>query len=208
MRNIILDLCGGTGSWSRPYLYAGYTVHNITLPNYDVVNHFFSDGDVCFPGIGADVLNIPIDEVYGILAAPPCTMFSVARRTAKLPPDYVGALKIVDACLDVIRKCTLDGNLKFWAMENPRGKLRYFLGKPKNTFYQWQFGGQHKKPSDIWGYYNDPRPLVKKEPVIDVDKNWQKPECPPELSHLKLNRTAIRAITPSGFAMAFYKENQ
>ncbi|MFH1231142.1 MAG: hypothetical protein V1709_06555, partial [Planctomycetota bacterium] len=33
---IILDLCGGTGSWSRPYLEAGYNVYNITLPEYDV----------------------------------------------------------------------------------------------------------------------------------------------------------------------------
>jgi hypothetical protein len=29
---IILDLCGGTGAWSQPYKDAGYTVHNITLP--------------------------------------------------------------------------------------------------------------------------------------------------------------------------------
>jgi ubiquinone/menaquinone biosynthesis C-methylase UbiE len=28
---IILDLCGGTGSWSRPYKEAGYDVRNITL---------------------------------------------------------------------------------------------------------------------------------------------------------------------------------
>ena len=33
---IILDLCGGTGSWSKPYLEAGYTMFNITLPEYDV----------------------------------------------------------------------------------------------------------------------------------------------------------------------------
>ena len=29
---IILDLCGGTGSWSRPYKEAGYDVRLITLP--------------------------------------------------------------------------------------------------------------------------------------------------------------------------------
>ena len=33
---IILDLCGGTGAWSRPYKEAGYDVRNITLPDYDV----------------------------------------------------------------------------------------------------------------------------------------------------------------------------
>jgi hypothetical protein len=33
---IILDLCGGTGSWSKPYRDAGYDVRLITLPEYDV----------------------------------------------------------------------------------------------------------------------------------------------------------------------------
>ena len=33
---IILDLCGGTGAWSRPYKEAGYNVRLVTLPDNDV----------------------------------------------------------------------------------------------------------------------------------------------------------------------------
>lgn len=36
MNKIILDLCGGTGSWSKPYKEAGYDVRVITLPEYDL----------------------------------------------------------------------------------------------------------------------------------------------------------------------------
>lgn len=36
MGKIILDLCGGTGSWSKPYRDAGYDVKIITLPHYDL----------------------------------------------------------------------------------------------------------------------------------------------------------------------------
>jgi hypothetical protein len=36
MKKIILDLCGGTGAWSKPYKDAGYDVRVITLPEYDV----------------------------------------------------------------------------------------------------------------------------------------------------------------------------
>lgn len=36
---IILDLCGGTGSWSKPYKEAGYDVRNITLPEFDVLTY-------------------------------------------------------------------------------------------------------------------------------------------------------------------------
>lgn len=35
-KKIILDLCGGTGSWSKPYKDAGYDVRIITLPEHDV----------------------------------------------------------------------------------------------------------------------------------------------------------------------------
>ena len=35
-RKIILDLCGGTGSWSKPYVEAGYDVRLVTLPDFDV----------------------------------------------------------------------------------------------------------------------------------------------------------------------------
>lgn len=36
MGKLILDLCGGTGSWSKPYRNAGYEVKVITLPHYDL----------------------------------------------------------------------------------------------------------------------------------------------------------------------------
>lgn len=38
MSKIILDLCGGTGSWSKPYRDAGYDVRVITLPRYNLFN--------------------------------------------------------------------------------------------------------------------------------------------------------------------------
>lgn len=33
---VILDLCGGTGAWSKPYKEAGYDVRVITLPKHDI----------------------------------------------------------------------------------------------------------------------------------------------------------------------------
>ena len=35
---IVLDLCGGTGAWSKDYKDNGYTVYNITLPHYDLLD--------------------------------------------------------------------------------------------------------------------------------------------------------------------------
>ena len=100
---IILDLCGGTGSWSRPYKEAGYDVRLITLPEYDVRTYQ------------------PPENVYGILAAPPCTEFSIAKGSR--PRDFAGGMEIVEACLRIIWRCRMTGSLKFWAMENPVGFL-------------------------------------------------------------------------------------
>jgi len=114
IKRIILDLCGGTGAWSKPYKDAGYDVRIITLPEYDVRTYK------------------PPENVYGILAAPPCTIFSYARQRYGLPKDdeILSALSIVDACLRII----VISNPKFWALENPRNKLRKWLGEPRLIF--------------------------------------------------------------------------
>ena len=49
---IILDLCGGTGSWSKPYRDAGYDVRVITLPEYDVFEYEPPDSIVTGKQIG------------------------------------------------------------------------------------------------------------------------------------------------------------
>ena len=107
---IILDLCGGTGAWSKPYKEAGYDVRLITLPENDVRTY------------------TPPENVYGIFAAPPCTMFSLARTRAKTPRDLKQGMEIVIACLNIIWECRYKNKLAFWTLENPMGYLRQFLG--------------------------------------------------------------------------------
>lgn len=193
---IILDLCGGTGSWSRPYKEAGYDVRLITLPDNDVRTY------------------APPNNVYGILAAPPCTEFSLAKGAR--PRDFSSGMEIVEACLKIIWKCRIDGGLKFWALENPKGFMRQFLGKPVMTFEQWQFGDAGIKPTDLWGYFNLPKQIVLKRPEglalkykdgHSHGRPMAVPKCPPEYAHLGLGRAAIRAITPPGFARAFSTAN-
>lgn len=125
---IILDLCGGTGSWSKPYKEAGYDVRVITLPEYDVRTY------------------TPPENVYGILAAPPCTEFSVLNCKAEpRKRDEAAGMEIVNACVRIINQC----NPVFWALENPRGHLRKYLGVPKLNFQPWYYGDPWTKATDI-----------------------------------------------------------
>lgn len=88
-KKIILDLCGGTGAWSKPYKDAGYDVRVITLPACDLMHTRFMDGMIVFYRDKDHVGRhwVKAEDVYGILAAPPCTMFSYARTNAKKPRD-------------------------------------------------------------------------------------------------------------------------
>lgn len=176
---IILDLCGGTGAWSRPYKEAGYDVRLITLPDYDVRTY------------------IPPDNVYGILAAPPCTHLAVSGarwwKQKGIGALYEG-LAVVDACLRVI----IVSNPVFWVLENPTGRLTKYLNRPQFKFDPCDFGDPYTKKTYLWGKFNKPQ----KSPVEPVGKNfiWTMPPGP--------DRTEKRSITPSGFANAFYKANK
>jgi len=137
MSKIILDLCGGTGAWSDPYKKAGYDVRVITLPDYNLHEYFEYKNE--------------IKNIYGILSAPTCTHFSLARTTAKTPRDFNMAMSLVKKCLDIVWDCRANGNLKFWALENPMGYLRQFLGKPPLTFNPSDYGNGYTKKTDLWG---------------------------------------------------------
>lgn len=202
---IILDLCGGTGSWSRPYKEAGYDVRLITLPEYDVRTYQ------------------PPEGVYGILAAPPCTEFSLAKNGSHRSHDLASGMEIVEACLRIIWDCRCRGRLQFWALENPVGYLRQFLGRPPFTFYQWQFGDTGIKRTDIWGYFRKPKRTVAERPddpyyvkqYKSGKKNqfaWSAPACPEwakeYVAQQPDKRAALRAITPPGFARAFFRANR
>jgi len=197
-KKIILDLCGGTGSWSKPYKEAGYDARLITLPGHDVRAYE------------------PPENVYGILAAPPCTEFSLAKNGCLRKRDFTMGMEIVKRVMEIIWQCRISGSLKFWALENPVGYLRQFLGKPFYTFEHWQYGEPLIKRTDIWGYFNNPTPAVKKKPsgmVVRYPNGrtnslvYHSYQCPPEYKHLNLDRAALRAITPPGFAKAFFKAN-
>jgi len=201
---IILDLCGGTGSWSKPYRDAGYDVRVITLPKVDVFDY------------------VPPIDVYGILAAPTCTHFSFARTRAKTPRDLEDAMKLVRRCLEIIWQCqytlykptAMRTGLRFWALENPRGFLQFFLGKPALAFHPWHYGDGYMKSTHLWGYFNTPKQVVvdyvktkfdhinaRDLPCLPMGYVYD-PACGLDVRQVR------RSITPEGFAKAFFEVNQ
>ena len=111
------------------------SVRLITLPNNNVRTY------------------VPPDNVYGILAAPPCTEFSVLNCIAearKRKPEE--GMVVVNACLKIIELC----KPVFYAIENPVGFLKNYLGKPNFIFQPWEFGDAWTKRTALWGKFNKP----------------------------------------------------
>lgn len=189
MKKIILDLCGGTGAWSKPYKDNGYDVRQITLPDYDVRTY------------------IPPDRVYGILAAPPCTEFSFAKHfhgKGKYNHDFRAGLEIVSACMRII----LTVKPIFWALENPMGYLKKWLKTPRFIFEPYFYGDKYQKRTCLWGDFEIPEPQTTEKPKGLIKFSMLKSKDIHPEYYGKLTRQKRRAITPAGFARAFYEANQ
>lgn len=179
---LVLDLCGGTGSWSRPYREAGYEVQTIDP---------LADGrdvrlvEYIRPGV-----------VRGVLAAPPCTHFasSGARWWAdKGDGPLLEGLSVVDACLRIIALC----KPQWWALENPVGRLTKYLGPPRLTFNPCDYGDPYTKRTLLWGDFMEPEQSPV-EPTLG-SKMHRLPPSP--------ERWRLRSETPQGFALAFFRAN-
>ncbi len=207
MSKIILDLQGGTGAWSKYYEEAGgYYVINVTLPDYDILKTLIRQDYIIFRGNKIEIVAKP--DVYGILASPVCTMFSLARTRAKTPRDLRQGMELVIPCLNIIWECRYNHKLAFWCLENPMGILRQFLGQPAFTFDPCDFGDPYTKKTDLWGYFNIP----KKKPVTPEYHISGGKRFPPlwgkKIGWNTKKSRSLRSITPPGFARAFYEANK
>jgi hypothetical protein len=141
-------------------------------------------------------LYVPPEEVHGILAAPPCTHLAGSGARwwgSKGESALLESLSIVDACLRII----MVTRPVFWALENPVGRLSTYIGKPDMYFHPYEYGDPYSKKTCLWGKFVKPR----KSPVTPVSKSPIHYMAPgPE-------RSALRSITPSGFAKAFFEAN-
>lgn len=219
MPKTILDLCGGTGSWSRPYEEAGY--------NVVIVDPAFG---------GKDVRNYtPPRQVHGVLAAPPCTEFAVSGARwwkGKDPQLLIDAIDVVRACLRIIEQSSPE----WWALENPVGRLPKVvpeLGRYRWTFKPWQFGDPWEKLTCVWGEHSIPtkKPIEPWPPDGETGMDrWKRGPfmLAPKPSRNQIeqlvrwgllpvdweqrygptpSRAMLRSITPPGFARAFYEAN-
>jgi hypothetical protein len=187
-RPVILDVGGGTGAWSEPYRKALYDVRIIDPLTWP----FLTAQDA------AELDDIQ-GRVRGILLAPPCTEFagSGARWWATKPPHLLtDAVQVVRDMLHLVALFQPE----WWALENPVGRLAQSvpeLGRHQYTWQPWEYGDPEVKRTCMWGMHTEPTRTPVPGPYT----------ARVHLMAPSANRAALRSITPSGFANAFFEAN-
>ncbi len=180
----ILSLYDFTGNWSLPYRVNGYNVIQI---------------DKKLTGDDARLLHKPDIPVYGILAAPPCTVFASSGAWVKrTDSEMIEGLSMVDAVMRLVVVC----DPIFWVLENPVGKLVRYLGKPMMYFHPCDYGDPYTKRTCLWGRFQKPE-LNPVEPIRSCSQgSWIQ-----QLGGKSERTKELRSATPMGFAWQFFKAN-
>lgn len=206
MMKTILHLCADIGSDSMPYSNAGG--YNVICVGKD---------------IGVENYTPPKD-VYGIIANPVCTEFSVVNKGYHRDGDYDKGLFLVRHCQRIIDLC----NPIFHVIENPAtGRLKNFLGKPDYEYEPWWYGSPWTKKTALWGKFKIPAPKynqwhqVPKNEKLYVRPGRGKPSMAflhksavnliPEFSRFVgkcEDDSAFRSLCSQYFAQAFFEVNR
>lgn len=205
MKKIILHLCADIGSDSR---------------------YFQLDDEFEVIKIGKDigVENYhPPKNVFGVIANPVCTEFSIAKGF-HINGDLEKGMFLVNHCIRIIKEC----NPNFWVIENPAtGKLKDFLGKPNFIYQPWEFGSPWTKKTALWGNFNMPiKTFGKWEDLEKIEGLYIRGNRKkPSLVYLHKNDKykikewgwaydlinddmSLRSMCSDGFAKAFYEANK
>lgn len=205
MKKTILHLCADIGSDSRYFQLDN---------NFEVIK--------IGKDIGVENYNPP-KNVYGIIANPVCTEFSIARGFDKVG-DLQEGMFLVNHCLRIIKEC----NPTFWVLENPAtGKLKDFLGNPAFVYQPWEFGSPWTKKTALWGEFNIPNKIFNNWEDVDKIENLyiRGERKKPSLVYLHKNDKykikewewaydlinddmSLRSMCSDGFAKAFYEANK
>lgn len=200
----LLSLFDYSGNWSKPYEedYKNWQVLQLDLK------------------LGIDIEEINTEWLYenifeacetvdAIIAAPPCTDFSVSGAQYWTKKDESGetekSINLVYQILRIIDVCQPD----FFAIENPVGRIAKLvpeLGKPF-YFQPCDYGDPYTKKTALYGTFIPPMPLFLGKDLsvtpIKANDSWLM-----KLGGKSEKTKELRSQTPLGFAYAFYEANK
>lgn len=202
---LVLSLCDYSGSWSEPYLRAGFRVVRVDKQHPPGI-HQAAD-NLWTVGNDLTTFHLPWRPEI-VLAAPPCTCFCRPGARWWKRQDAEGAtardVATFRECVKIARTAR-----KYWAIENPPGrhaKLMPELGPPAWQFQPFEFGDPWHKQTYIWGTAARPfaTKIVKPPPTRRTPNGRRQGR----IAFMSSSWANERSKTPSGFAEAFFLANE
>lgn len=145
MTGTLVSLFDASGVWSEPFAEAGWKVVRLDLSRGHDLSTF---GD---EEIERHILRPLGGRVTGLLAAPPCTDFTVSGAQYWPRKDATGvterSVRLVERTLQICSAC----DPLWWALENPPGRLGRLvpqLGPYVYTFQPFEYAGWVATPED------------------------------------------------------------
>lgn len=193
MSKVVISLFDHSGIWCKPYRDAGYTVHQVDIQ------------------LGSDVYDSRLEDlenVHGVLAAPPCTDFALSGARWFAAKDADGrtgnSVKLVARTLDLIERW----QPSWWALENPASRIHSLvprLGAPRFKYHPYQFGDPYRKQTWLWGQFTNPRlgPVVEPQGVrVGQPDAWYS-----SVGGSSIKTKNFRSRTSVGFSIAWFLAN-
>jgi site-specific DNA-cytosine methylase len=192
----IISLFDHSGNWSSFYKDSGYDVYRFDIK------------------LGIDLLQVSpyelnLENVHGILAAPPCTDFASSGAQYWKAKDLNGRTDHSILLVNKVFEFVDYYKPTWWCLENPVGRLNTLFPHLKKPYYfnPCDYAGylddpisdQYTKKTGLWGVFNIPEP--KPMPPIKGNSPIMK------LGGKSEKTKELRSITPLGFSKAFYLHN-
>ncbi|KWT70839.1 MULTISPECIES: DNA cytosine methyltransferase [unclassified Variovorax] len=185
----VISLFDASGVLAQPWVDAGYNVITYDLQTGGDISQF--DAENLLEQHGND-------DVWAILAQPPCTDFASSGAQWWKEKDEDGR---TEASIELVRQTLRTIELfrpPVWVMENPVGRIREQnkLPAPLLKFDPWHFGDSYTKRTELYGNFNNELPLAPVEPIEGS-----------KMHRLSSSAKFERSLTPEGFAYAFFMAN-
>lgn len=186
----IMSLFDASGEWSKPWREAGYNVWTFDIQTGEDINDFSAEY-LLNEGFG-DM------NIWGILAAPPCTDFASSGAQFWASKDAKGQTELSNELVKQVLRTVEFLQPKIWAMENPVGRIAKLNNLPpaQLTFDPNYYGDPYTKKTLLWGNFENNLPMAPVEPTEGS-----------KIVKLSGKDKYARSLTPEGFAYAFFMAN-
>lgn len=142
----LLSMFDASGHWCHPFEEAGWNVVQVDLQHGDDLSLWSAST------LLGDILQ-SFDTIDGIIAAPPCTDFSVSGAQYWPEKDADGRTEAAVHLVRQVLRCVDFLQPDFWALENPVGRIAKLvpsLGSPLLSFDPWEYAGwTDPTPADL-----------------------------------------------------------